>query len=161
MFFVGVLIHTTYGPDMHDIRIMGVLQRFSVAYLIVASLQVLLRRQVAIDCEEQTRSWQTEFLDITSLSTQWTIMVVITVVHLLLIFVLPVKHCSHGYFGPGGVHEMGRYNNCVGGAIGLIDRLILGQEHMYQRSRASMVYDEKMPFDPEGVFGMEFFLKSS
>lgn len=144
---------------MHDIRIMGVLQRFGVAYLVVASLQALLHRPVGIDSEEQTRSWQTAFIDITSLSTQWTIMLVITIVHLVIIFVLPVKHCSHGYFGPGGIHENGRYNNCIGGAIGFIDRLILGEEHMYQGSRAARVYDEQMPFDPEGVFGMHILFQ--
>lgn len=138
---------------MYDIRIMGVLQRFGVAYLVVASLQVLLHRQVAIDSEERTRSWQTAFLDITSLSTQWTIMLVITIVHLVIIFVIKVPGCPHGYFGPGGIHEMGRFNNCIGGAIGFIDRLILGKEHMYQGSRAARVYDESLPFDPEGPFG--------
>lgn len=138
---------------MHDIRIMGVLQRFGIAYLVVATIQALLHRPVSIDPEEETPSWQTTFLDITSLSTQWTIMLVITIVHLVIIFVLPVKHCTHGYFGPGGIHEMGKYNNCIGGAIGFIDRLILGKSHMYQGSRAARVYDETMPFDPEGVFG--------
>lgn len=51
------------------------------------------------------------------------------------------------------MHEMGRYNNCIGGATGYIDRLIIGNRHMYQRPRAAAVYDEKTPFDPEGIFG--------
>lgn len=144
---------------MYDIRIMGVLQRFGIAYLVVATIQTLLYRPVSIDPEEETPSWQTMFLDITSLSTHWTIMLVITIVHLVIIFVLPVKHCSHGYLGPGGIHEMGQYNNCIGGAIGLIDRLILGQSHMYQGSRAARVYDEELPFDPEGVFGMQIYFQ--
>lgn len=132
---------------------MGVLQRFGVAYFVVASLQVFLHKQVAIDSEEHQRSWRTAFLDITSLSTQWTIMIVITIIHLLIIFFLPVKNCPYGYLGPGGIHEMGRYNNCVGGATGYIDRLILGEHHMYQWSRAGRVYDATLPFDPEGPFG--------
>lgn len=153
LFFIGLVIHTAHGPDMHDIRIMGVLQRFGVAYFVVATLQALLRKQVAIDSEEQTRSWKTAFLDITSLSTQWTIMIIFTAIHLLVIFFLPVPNCPSGYLGPGGIHEMGRYNNCIGGATGYIDRLIVSQQHLYQRPRAGVVYDEKMPFDPEGPFG--------
>lgn len=153
LFFVGMLIHTAHGPDLHDIRIMGVLQRFGIAYFVVASLQVLLRKQVAVDSEEQTRSWKTAFLDISSQSTQWTIMIVLTAIHLLVIFSIPVKNCGHGYLGPGGIHEMGKFNGCIGGAIGYIDRLIISPQHLYQRPRAGAIYDEKMPFDPEGPFG--------
>lgn len=153
LFFVGMLIHTAHGPEMHEIRVMGVLQRFGVAYLVVASLQVLLRKHVTIDSEEQSRCWRTAFLDITSLSTQWSIMLILTAVHLFIVFFLPVPNCPHGYLGPGGLHEMGRYNNCIGGATGYIDRLIIGDQHLYQHPRAGKVYDEKMPFDPEGPFG--------
>lgn len=153
LFVIGLLIHTAHGPEVRDIRIMGVLQRFGIAYLVVASLQVLLRKQVAIDSEEHTRSWRISFLDITSLSAQWTIMFVIVAFHLLVIFFIPVPHCGNGYLGPGGVHEMGRYNNCIGGAAGYVDRLIIGTHHLYQRPRAAVVYNENMPFDPEGPFG--------
>lgn len=153
MFFVGLIIHTVHGPNIGDIRVMGVLQRFAVAYVVVASLQVLLRRTVAIDTEEQRRSWRSASLDITSLTTQWIIMFTITAIHLIVIFLLYVPDCPRGYLGPGGIHEMGRYNNCIGGATGYIDRLIVGQRHLYQRPRAGAVYDEKMPFDPEGPFG--------
>lgn len=148
-----MIIHTVHGPDLHDIRIMGVLQRFGIAYLVVASLQVLLRKQVAVDSEEQTRSWKTAFLDISSLSTQWTIMIILTAIHLLVLFSIPIKNCAHGYLGPGGMHEMGKFNGCIGGAVGYIDRLIISPQHLYQRSRAGAIYDEKMPFDPEGPFG--------
>lgn len=137
---------------MGDIRIMGVLQRFGIAYLVVASLQVLLRKQVCID-EEQTRSWRIAFLDITSLSTQWIIMFIITAFHLIVVFWIPVPNCPSGYLGPGGMHENFRYNNCIGGATGYIDRLIIGNQHLYQRPRAAAIYDETMPFDPEGLFG--------
>lgn len=153
LFFIGLLIHTAHGPEIGDIRIMGVLQRFGIAYLIVASLQVLLRKHVAIDSEEQCHSWRTSFLDITSLSTQWIIMFVITAFHLLVVFWIPVPNCPSGYLGPGGMHEMGRHNNCIGGATGYVDRLIIGNRHLYQRPRAAAIYDEKMPFDPEGPFG--------
>lgn len=153
LFFVGLLIHTAHGPNFGDIRIMGVLQRFGIAYLVIASLQVLLRKQVAIDTEEQTRSLRTSFLDITSLSTQWIIMLVITAFHLVVIFFIPVPNCPSGYLGPGGIHEMARYNNCIGGAAGYVDRLIIGTQHLYQRPRAAVIYDERMPFDPEGPFG--------
>ena len=33
--------------------------------------------------------------------------------------------------GPGGLHDGGDTFNCSGGAAGYIDRLLLGEEHMY------------------------------
>lgn len=150
---VGLLIHTAHGPNVGDIRIMGVLQRFGIAYLVVASIQVLLRRQVAIDSEERTRNWRTAFLDITSLSSQWIIMLVLTAVHLIIVFVLPVPDCPAGYLGPGGIHEMGKYSKCIGGASAYIDRLIIGKRHLYQHGAASALYDSEGPLDPEGPFG--------
>lgn len=42
--------------------------------------------------------------------------------------------------------------NCIGGATGYIDRLIIGESHLYQRSAAKVLYESR-PFDPEGIFG--------
>ena len=39
--------------------------------------------------------------------------------------------CS-GYLGPGGLHDSGSHWNCSGGAAGLIDRAVFGQQHLYQ-----------------------------
>lgn len=54
--------------------------------------------------------------------------------------------------GPGGKHNLLFKPNCIGGATGYIDRLIMGESHLYQRSAAKVLY-ESQPFDPEGVFG--------
>ena len=39
--------------------------------------------------------------------------------------------CS-GYLGPGGLHDNSSHWNCSGGAAGLIDRAVFGQQHLYQ-----------------------------
>lgn len=57
-----------------------------------------------------------------------------------------------GYFGPGGKHDNAKHEDCIGGAIGYIDRKILGIDHVYQHPSASEIYNST-PFDPEGVFG--------
>ena len=36
-----------------------------------------------------------------------------------------------GYIGPGGLHDGKKYENCTGGAAGYIDRLVLGDNHIY------------------------------
>ena len=36
-----------------------------------------------------------------------------------------------GYIGPGGLHDGKQYENCTGGAAGYIDRMVLGENHIY------------------------------
>lgn len=42
--------------------------------------------------------------------------------------------CSlcRGYLGPGGIGDDGKYPNCTGGAAGYIDKLVLGEDHIYR-----------------------------
>ena len=46
-----------------------------------------------------------------------------------------------GYLGPGGISEAGRFFNCTGGAAGYIDRLILGQQHLYNNPTCKVCFD--------------------
>lgn len=126
---------------------MGVLQRFGIAYLVIASLYVLFYKKNVTN-SQNNESQRTGLIDITSLLPQWFIMLVITSIHLLVIFYLPIPNCESGYLGPGGIHQMSMNTDCIGGATGYIDRLIIGKSHLYQRPRAASVYDEKQPFDP-------------
>lgn len=54
--------------------------------------------------------------------------------------------------GPGGIHEFSKHQNCTGGIVGHIDRLILRESHVYQWARIRTVYDSQV-FEPEGIFG--------
>ena len=40
--------------------------------------------------------------------------------------------------GPGGISDYGEYENCTGGAAGLIDRWILGNHHLYDSATAKV-----------------------
>lgn len=51
------------------------------------------------------------------------------------------------------MHANSKYYNCTGGAAGLIDRLILGANHVYQSPTCKDVYLTQMPYDPEGLLG--------
>lgn len=126
------------------------LQRFGIAYFFVSSLYVIFYpREVAVGSQHPIRKL---FHDIVILWRQWAVMLAVVLVHLLITFLLPVPGCPTGYLGPGGIHEMGRYNNCIGGATGYIDRVVLGEQHLYQHPTAKHVYHSDA-FDPEGVFG--------
>ncbi|XP_013788097.1 heparan-alpha-glucosaminide N-acetyltransferase-like [Limulus polyphemus] len=67
---------------------------------------------------------------------EWLWMFVILLIHILLTFLLEVPGCPRGYLGPGGLHNGGKYFNCTGGAAGYIDRVVLGESHMYQHPTA-------------------------
>lgn len=57
-----------------------------------------------------------------------------------------------GYIGPGGKQDNGTAFDCIGGATGYIDEMILGTKHIYQWPTAGSVYDASA-FDPEGLVG--------
>lgn len=55
--------------------------------------------------------------------------------------VLSGKHVlslPSGYLGPGGIGDLGEFPNCTGGAAGYIDRLLLGDDHIYQHPSSTV-----------------------
>lgn len=44
-----------------------------------------------------------------------------------------------GYLGPGGIGDDGKYPNCTGGAAGYIDKLLLGEDHMYHHPTCKVI----------------------
>ena len=51
------------------------------------------------------------------------------------------------------MHENGSYVDCTGGAAALIDRNLLGINHVYQSPTCKHIYDGPFPHDPEGLLG--------
>ncbi|KAF7399575.1 hypothetical protein HZH68_008167 [Vespula germanica] len=150
LFLIGVALNTLASiPQLEKIRIFGVLQRFGVAYLVVALMFLFLtpRKPKKIQSLMHQR-----LKDISILLPQWIIVLCIVVVHCILTFKLSVPGCPTGYLGPGGRHEDGKYFNCTGGAAGYIDDLILTPKHVFQNLLIISVYGSK-PFDPEGILG--------
>jgi hypothetical protein len=47
-----------------------------------------------------------------------------------------------GYLGPGGMHDGGKFSNCTGGSAGYIDRLVMGDSHIYHWPTAKQAYIE-------------------
>ena len=145
---------------------MGVLQRFAISYFVCAILELIyfrLNNYIYIDGNQnfEAISWQLskiktirdKFKEIFLYPIQWIIVSMFTLVWLLLTFLLPLKGCPTGYIGPGGLHENGLHENCTGGAAGLIDRLILGENHVYQSPTCKDTYLTQVPYDPEGLLG--------
>ncbi|KAA0203876.1 hypothetical protein HAZT_HAZT005152, partial [Hyalella azteca] len=150
LFALGIILNSLGGwVTLAQYRVPGVLQRFAVAYLVVASVMVLCPEPAALQnkCGEAMS-------DVVSLSYQWVIYILFVLVHTALIFFLPVPQCPTGYLGPGGLSLMDSDGSprpdCIGGATGYVDRWLLGVAHIYQNPTAKTVYHSG-PFDPEGV----------
>lgn len=93
------------------------------------------------------------FFDVKVLLKHWCVILAITSIYLIIIFVAKVPGCERGYDGPGGIHDYLKHQNCTaGGVTGYIDRVVLGEKHLYQWARIKHVYDSSV-FDPEGIFG--------
>ncbi|XP_015606463.1 heparan-alpha-glucosaminide N-acetyltransferase [Cephus cinctus] len=150
LFLIGLSLNTL-GTDaqLENIRILGVLQRFSIVYLVVALTFALLNRRKPLELENLFLRRISEIL---ALLPQWLIILAILAAHCVITFHLPVPNCPTGYLGPGGRHEDGKYFNCTGGATGYIDKIVLGIDHIYQWPTSSTVYGSG-PFDPEGILG--------
>ncbi|CRK98129.1 CLUMA_CG011496, isoform A [Clunio marinus] len=148
LFVLGLFLNTTSGATFETIRIFGVLQRFAVAYLATSLIHLAF---VTDTITSETR-FQQVFHDIRLIWRQWIVIILLILLHLAVIFSFKAPNCSRGYFGPGGMHDYNQHQNCTGGVIGYIDRMILGENHMYQHAKIRSVYGA-LVFDPEGVFG--------
>ncbi|XP_071442487.1 heparan-alpha-glucosaminide N-acetyltransferase-like [Hetaerina americana] len=148
---VGVALNTFggYRNGLQNIRVLGVLQRLGLSYLAVASLEAIFmkpQRMVisgfCMNIEDILECWK-----------QWVVVISLVTCHACLTFLLKVPDCPLGYLGPGGLHNLGKHENCTGGAAGYVDRAILGEKHLYQRPTCQKIYKTSIPFDPEGILG--------
>ncbi|CAF4797975.1 unnamed protein product [Rotaria socialis] len=145
--------------DLKTLRILGVLARLASCYFFTALIVLLLdkkdnERDVS-DSTDVKQTLRTELFNcIFQFWTQWLLVIIITTGWLLITFLLHVPNCPTGYLGPGGKHSHGRYWNCTGGAAGYIDRVVLGNSHLYNDPTCKEIYHTKVPYDPEGILGI-------
>jgi predicted acyltransferase len=135
-------------------RLPGVLQRFGVAYFFTSCIALF-----ASFCQPRTPAniGDRGILVQIVLSTyshmfEWACGVVLITIWLLVTFLLPVPGCPTGYLGPGGIGDQSAYCNCTGGAAAQVDRVLLGETHIYQQPTCHLMYFCG-PYDPEGILG--------
>ncbi len=74
--------------------------------------------------------------DLANSWVQWALILLLELLSLTLTFLLTDSSCPQGYLGPGGIAEWGAHENCTGGAAGIIDRWVFGENHVYQHPTA-------------------------
>ncbi|XP_068089767.1 heparan-alpha-glucosaminide N-acetyltransferase [Hyperolius riggenbachi] len=155
LFLIGLfVINPNYCRDplsWNEIRIMGVLQRLSLTYLVVSVLELLCAKPVPDSLPENRTCFLLQ--DVVIFWPQWLIVLVLEAAWLCLTLLLPVPGCPTGYLGPGGIGDYGKFANCTGGAAAYIDKLVLGEEHVYQHPSSNVIYKTSVPYDPEGILG--------
>ncbi|CAH1111672.1 unnamed protein product [Psylliodes chrysocephalus] len=147
LFCIGIFLNS--GADLNYLRFMGVLQRLGIAYFAVSVICIFCMDRTNNGYEKESKL--AHVIDILKLWKGWIIVLAILVFHTILTFTIAAPGCPKGYLGPGGLHKNASYFDCVGGATGYIDGLILGK-HRYQNPTIFYVYEAK-PFDPEGIVG--------
>ncbi|XP_038061794.1 heparan-alpha-glucosaminide N-acetyltransferase-like [Patiria miniata] len=153
LFGLGIMLDGK--TDLSTFRVPGVLQRFAISYLVVASLH-LTSAKPKIEDYRISNKYHLMFRDLVDYWHEWLVVIGLMVVYVCLVFFLPVPGCPTGYLGPGGplvMHQPGNVENCTGGATGYIDRWILGEKHLYSHPTCMKVYHTTLNYDPEGILG--------
>ena len=163
LFFFGLLTSNSSQASLKDLRIMGVLQRFSISYFVCALLELVYliinnfsyHEVTCFDADYNRRMkiFYINFKEIIYYYYQWLVVIMLSFIWIMITFLMPVPGCPTGYIGPGGLHNNGQYENCTGGAAGYIDRIILGQSHLYPYLPFRLIYQAKLEFDSEGLLG--------
>ncbi|XP_029665789.1 heparan-alpha-glucosaminide N-acetyltransferase-like isoform X3 [Formica exsecta] len=145
---LGLMLNSIHSKSLKDLRFPGVLQLLAISYFICATIETIFMKIHSQDDLLQFGRF-TILRDILSNWAQWLIILAIVATHTLITFLLPVPNCPRGYLGPGGYSHFGQFQNCTGGAVGYIDRLVFGS-HMYSKTH-NPVYGTILPHDPEGI----------
>ncbi|XP_023217106.1 heparan-alpha-glucosaminide N-acetyltransferase-like isoform X1 [Centruroides sculpturatus] len=157
LFLLGLMLNT-FKPektDLRDLRILGVLQRFSISYFVVATVHMFFAKPQDVCAHTKWAAVR----DIVCYWMEWLIMLSLLAAHILLTFLLYVPGCGRGYLGPNGLYDHGKYEKCryAGGAASYIDYHALTWSHMYQHPTLRKLYDPNNEFriiyDPEGLLG--------
>ncbi|CAN6468317.1 unnamed protein product [Victoria cruziana] len=182
LFLLGLLLqggyfhglnNLTYGVDIRHIRWLGVLQRISIGYLVVSLAEIWLVGDMTVDSLKAF---------VKKHCTQWILMVLLSLMHASLLYGLYVPNWEFEIMNTDSASNLNSttQNQTVRcglrgslgppcNAVGFIDRLILGENHLYQhpvyrRTEECSVNSPDYgplppnsprwclaPFDPEGI----------
>ncbi|XP_072980488.1 uncharacterized protein [Typha angustifolia] len=165
-FFHGIH-NLTYGVDISSIRLMGVLQRIAIAYLLVAICEIWLRSDGDVD---------SGYGLLRRYKFQLFMGFIVTMTYMVLLYGLYVPDWEYKLLDSGSAGESFFVKCGVRGdtrpgcnAVGMIDRKFLGLQHLYkhpvyQRTKQCSKNSPQngplppgaqswcqAPFDPEGL----------
>ncbi|XP_021722247.1 heparan-alpha-glucosaminide N-acetyltransferase-like isoform X2 [Chenopodium quinoa] len=160
----------TYGVDVEKIRWLGVLQRISIGYLLASVSEIWLVNGLVVD---------TPFAFMRKYCIQWMVTVLLCIIYICLMYGLKVPsweyeiHRANSALLPSNLQtvqcEVRGSLDPPCNSVGFIDRLLLGENHLYQRPVYQRAKECSVnspdygplpanspgwclaPFDPEGI----------
>ena len=90
------MFKTTGWIDLEKLRVPGVLQRFAITYLIVATTGVIFMESFETNLKEGSKLGALR--DCFSVWQRWIVAGLVTILHCLLVFMLPVPGCPTGKY---------------------------------------------------------------
>ncbi|KAL6842921.1 hypothetical protein ACP4OV_027234 [Aristida adscensionis] len=142
LFFIGLLLQggffhsihdLTYGVDILKIRFMGVLQRIAISYLVVALCEIWLRGGA---CDVRSGGYEM----IKRYRHQLFVGLVLTITYTALLYGMYVPDWEYEVTFPDSTSKQFLVKCGVRGdtgpgcnAVGMIDRSVLGIQHLYTR----------------------------
>ena len=151
MFLVGFLLGSKFDFSFSNARIFGVLQRISICYFFVATLELVFWKP--INSIPKTENWKKYFRDFIFAIPHFLFVHLIIFIWFMVVYLLPVPGCPTGYLGPGGNVNGAKFFNCTGGATGYIDRMLLGYNHLYSDLIITQKVYQIDKYEPEGIWG--------
>jgi hypothetical protein len=169
----GIGLFLNGGAQLSSWRVIGVLQYFSISYLVVGLVESFLSPLAYAGSEGSseevmpTTLREVLWLDVGRYWLQWLVMLTLGMIYLVVQFYLPIPNCPTGYIGPGGLADQGLYFglNCTGGAHRVVDVAIFGIHHIYHNEDDNGVASSSATcsgvggayecdvHDPEGALG--------
>jgi heparan-alpha-glucosaminide N-acetyltransferase len=146
-------VNYNQSDGLRRLRLTGVLQRFSISYLVVAFTYAIaltisgwIRAQSLSNVPYLRRLVGVSFELLTAINCG--------AVYVYLTFYFDFDpNCPTGYIGPGGQTDGGQHANCTGGSAAWIDRLLLSADHMYNDHEVKEIFKTQVSHDPEGILG--------
>lgn len=94
LFLLGLFLNTVYGAQLENVRVMGVLQRFGIAYGTIGTLYVLLHRTVQLDVLIlPVNRFRRICADLECLWPLWLIMLGLVAVHSGFVYHMATPEC--------------------------------------------------------------------
>ena len=143
----------TEKENLNSLRLTGVLQRFSVSYLIVAFLYLI---ELTLNKWFKAQSISSVPLLAKLFCFLLELLTALNYIAMYVYFTFYYEYsanCPIGYVGPGGQTQGGHFAECTGGAAAWLDRKILGENHLYQDRELKHLFKSQTTHDPEGLLG--------
>lgn len=142
------------GSGLDKLRLTGVLQRFSISYLMVAlmyAIELFINRWL----RAQSFFYRPPLVsNLVGVLIELLTALNYSAVYIYMTFYFEYSAtCPAGYTGPGGQTGGGQYAECTGGAAAWLDRTLLGETHMYNDRSLKRIFKTRISHDPEGLLG--------